>query len=164
MASSWAFKRRIYVVVFFVFVLILFIGYIWYATYTPPSCFDTKRNQDEEGVDCGGKNCIPCASKIKTPAILWTRFFSLKDGFVDAAAMIENQNEFLEAKILSYTITIYDNKNVIIAKSDNITYLEPGAKLLIFEPGIEIKNRTPQRAILEINGAEWGKKFSGGHG
>ena len=160
MVSSWAFKRRIPVLVFFAIILIIFIGYIWYATYSPPSCLDTKQNQDEDGIDCGGKNCIPCADKIKEPVILWSRFFSLRDGFVDAAALIENQNEFLEAKTLSYTITIFDNKNVIIAKRENKTYLESGDKLVIFEPEISIQNRTPQRAILEIDNKSvvWGKK------
>ena len=160
MILSWTFKRRISVLGFFLLIIILFIGYIWYATYTPASCFDKKQNQNEEGIDCGGANCIPCASKMKEPVILWSRFFSLKEGFIDAAALIENQNEFLEATELSYIFTIFDNKNVIIAKRENKTYLEPGAKLLILEPEISIQNRTPQRAILEFNtnNIVWDKK------
>ena len=94
MPSTYATTRRFSVIAVLVFAVIVAIGIIWYANYTPPSCFDSKQNQDEEGVDCGGKNCIPCANKIAEPTILWSRFFVLKDGFVDGAALIENPNEF----------------------------------------------------------------------
>ncbi len=158
MASSWAFQRRLPIMVFAVTVLILFIGFIWYATYTPPSCFDKKQNQDETGIDCGGNSCIPCAAQIKEPVILWSRFFELRPGFVDVAALIENTNEFLQAKELTYAFKIYDNNSVLIAVKENKTYLEPGQKLLIYEPEVSVQNRTPQRAILELRGASWGKK------
>jgi len=138
-------------------IFILFLGFTWYSTYQAPSCFDKKQNQDEEGVDCGGKSCVPCASKIKDPNILWTRFFSLKDGYVDVAAMIENPNQFLAAKELTYAFKIYDSRNVLIATRENKTFLESGERLVLLEPEISIQNRSPQRAVVELRGAMWEK-------
>ena len=45
MALSWALKRRVSVLVFLAFVFIILAIVVWYATYTPPSCFDKKQNQ-----------------------------------------------------------------------------------------------------------------------
>ena len=158
MPSTYATTRRFSVIAVLVFAVIVAIGIIWYANYTPPSCFDFKQNQDEEGADCGGKNCIPCANKIAEPTILWSRFFVLKDGFVDGAALIENPNEFLEAKEITYGFKVYDDKNVLIAVRENTTFMDPGARVLLLEPEISIQNRTPARAVLEIRKAVWGQK------
>lgn len=156
MATKWALKRRAMVIAFFVFILFGTAGLYWYVTKKPPSCFDQKQNQGEEGVDCGGF-CLPCAENIRDIAVLWRRFFVLKDGFVDAAALVQNPNQLLRAKEFRYAVRIFDRANVLIAVRENTVTIQPGETMLIFEPQIPIIERTPARIVIEPRGALWEK-------
>ena len=154
MATQWAFRRRAMVIVFFIFIFIVLGGFYWYTTKEPQSCFDKKQNQGEEGVDCGGA-CIPCASQIRDIAVLWRRFFVLKEGFVDAAALVQNPNQLLRAKEFRYAGRIFDSVNVLIAGRENTVAVQPGETMLIFEPQIPIIERTPARIIIEPRSTSW---------
>ena len=160
MATQWAFRRRAMVIVFFIFIFIVLGGFYWYTTKEPQSCFDKKQNQGEEGVDCGGA-CIPCASQIRDIAVLWRRFFVLKEGFVDAAALVQNPNQLLRAKEFRYAVRIFDSENVLIAVRENAVIIQPGETMLIFEPQIPIVERTPARIIIEPRGALWERADAG---
>lgn len=156
MATKWALKRRVMVIAFFVFIFAGMAGSYWYVTKKPPSCFDKKQNQGEEGVDCGG-SCLPCAEHIRDIAVLWRRFFVLKDGFVDAAVLVQNPNQLLRAREFRYAVRIFDSANVLIAVRENAVTIQPGETMLIFEPQIPIIERTPARIIIEPRGASWEK-------
>ena len=154
MITKWALRRRGAVISFFIFILAGAAGLYWYVTKEPPSCFDKKQNQGEEGVDCGDP-CISCASQIRDVVVLWRRFFVLKDGFVDVAALIQNPNQLLRAKEFRYAVRVFDSANVLIAVRENTITVQPGEKMLIFEPQIPIIERTPARVIVEPRSASW---------
>jgi len=158
MATVWAIKRRIGVIIFFIIVFGLMAGLYFYKTYEPPSCFDREQNQDEDGIDCGGKICIPCADKIRDMAVLWKRFFVLNDGFVDVAVLVQNPNQFISATSLTYGIKVFDKDGVIVAVRENTTTAEPGETFLIFEPEIFTEKLESTRVSVEFRGAEWIKK------
>ena len=158
MALAWAVKRRVAVIVFLIVVLGGGGTLYWYVTKPLPSCFDRKQNQDEEGVDCGGKSCVPCAAQIKEPVVLWSRFFPLHEGTVDVAALVQNPNEFLQASGLSYVFKVFDSKNLLIAVREGKTFLEPSARTILFEPDIPIGQRVAAKAFVELGSALWQKK------
>ncbi|MBU6415055.1 hypothetical protein KGQ34_02340, partial [Patescibacteria group bacterium] len=58
-----------------------------------PTCFDNKKNQNEEEVDCGGV-CAPCALKHQEPlALSWPpRFFLIDEHRYDIVAELRNPN------------------------------------------------------------------------
>jgi hypothetical protein len=158
MALSYELKRRLSVFGVLLVVIIGMVSYYFYSTYEAPSCTDKKQNRDEEGVDCGGKYCITCLNKIKKPIVLWSRAFPTRPGFVDIGALIENSEQFLGARRLTYSIRLFDKKNTQIATKDGETFLEPGERMLIFEPNIPVQKREPGLVVVEPTGHDWIRK------
>lgn len=154
---SWSQRRQLAVFsVFAIIVLLIVFGVIYY--FRPePTCFDDRKNQDEEGIDCGGAvaRCAPCSEKIHDLTVLWTRFFPTRQGVYDAAALLENGNQFLKTGKFIYTFKLYDESGVLIAIRENSTFIWPGEKFLIFEPNILAENRVPKKALLEPRGIIW---------
>lgn len=154
---TWNLRRQLVVFAIFAAVVLLVVGGFIYYFRPEPTCFDKRQNQDEEGVDCGGAiaRCAPCSEKIRDLTILWTRFFPVREGVVDVAAMLENQNQFLKTSKLVYAVKLYDKDNVLIAIKENSTFAHPAEKFLIFESSISVQNRIPHRAILELRSVLW---------
>lgn len=88
----------------------------------------------------------PEAQKL---SVLWTRFFEMRDGFVDAAALIENPNNVVAEKI-TYSFKIYDKNNILIAIKEGETFANPLEKFVIFEPNIGVSERIPGRIVIDI--------------
>lgn len=154
MAFSWSFRRQLAVVGILAFFLFLVVGSVIYFFIPSPTCFDNSQNQEEEGVDCGG-SCKPCAEQVRDLAILWTRFFPIRTGGYDIAALVENRNQFYAATRLVYAVKMYDKENVLIAVRDGITYANTGERFIIFESNFPAQHRIPARAILEIREVAW---------
>ena len=138
----------------FAVVVFLIVGGLIYYLRPASSCFDNRQNQDEEGVDCGG-SCAPCSERIKDLVILWNRFFFIREGVVDVAALLENGNQFLQTKDFQYAVKVYDENNILIAVKEGRTFIHPGEKFLVFEPNIATINRVPRLAVLELRGVKW---------
>ena len=151
MPLSWGFRTQLKFFGIFAAAIFIIVGALVYFLWPAPTCFDNRQNQDEEGVDCGGANCLPCANKISELNILWTRTIKISDGVYDVAALLENANQFLSAKYISYIIKLYDSNNILVALKENSTFIYPGEKFVIFEPSISTQNRIPVRALLEID-------------
>ena len=151
---SWSVRRQLVVIGIFAVFVFLVVGGLIYYFRPEPTCFDKHQNQDEEGVDCGG-SCAPCSEKIHDLIILWSRVFSVREGSYDAAALVENQNQFLASKKLVYAFKLYDKDNILVAIRENFTFVNAGEKLIIFEPNFPVQNRIPARAVLELREVRW---------
>ena len=151
MALSWGFKKQLSFFGVFAFVTLLIVGAGVYFFWPDPTCYDRRQNQKEDGVDCGGPNCIPCSGQIKDLSTIWTRSLKISEGLYDFAALVENGNPFLKAGRFSYLVKFYDSNNILIAIKENATFAEAGEKFVIFEPNISTQNRIPVRADLEID-------------
>ena len=151
MALSWGFKTQLKFFAIFAVAIFVVVGAVVYFLWPNPTCFDNRQNQDEEAVDCGCANCLPCANKISELNILWTRAIKIADGFYDVSALLENGNQFLAASKLTYVIKLYDSGNILVAVKESSTFVYPGERFVIFEPNISTQNRVPVRAILEID-------------
>lgn len=151
---AWGIRRQLAVFAIFAVVVLLIVGGIIYYFQPEPTCFDNRKNQDEEGIDCGGQ-CAPCSEKIHNLTILWSRAFSVREGLYDAAALLDNQNQFLGSKKLVYAFKLYDKDNILIAVRENSTFVGAGEKFIIFESNFAIQNRIPARAVLELREVRW---------
>lgn len=153
MPLSWNTKNKLkYFSIFFLFILLIagFVSLIIYFKYFEPSCFDKKQNQNETGIDCGGK-CSPCAENLKEPLILWTRFLKEKNGEMsyDAAALVENPNPHWASSEINYEFKLFGDNNILISERKGKTFLNPKEKFIIFENSIEAQIE-PKIAILNI--------------
>ena len=88
--------------------------------------------------------------------MLWTRFFEIRDGFVDAAALVENPNNFNVEK-LKYSFKIYDKNNILIAIKEGEAFAAPFEKFIIFEPNIAISERVAGRVLVDLKDVVFGR-------
>ena len=105
MAMSWRAKRQIGVIFIFLAVAAVVLAIFLYPILVKkPTCFDTKMNGTETGVDCGGTCMKFCSADIKQPVVLWSRSFKVTDGLYNAAAYVQNQNPTAGLRKINYEL------------------------------------------------------------
>lgn len=159
--SSWSTKRKlIYLSIFFGVIFIAIVVPIFFAFYKQPTCFDGKKNGDEKDIDCGGSCQLLCSAESLAPNIIWSRAFKVKDGVYSAAAYIENRNISSEA-VGAYTFKFYDKDNTLIGSRDGITFIPKNKVFAIFEPDIQMTDKTPYRVSFNFtNNLIWRKNLN----
>lgn len=153
---SWGARRQLTIILVLTGILFLLLVGTYYVFLRPqPNCFDGARNQDELGVDCGGRCAKVCPVEVSTLINFWTRVFRVSDGVYDVGALVENPNAGFHIPRLSYTIRVYDAKNIPVAERRGMTFVNPKERFLIFEAAIPTGNKVPVRAVLEFEESEW---------
>lgn len=148
---SWATKRKL---IYFLIVAGVTIAAVsvplWRAFNKPPTCSDSKQNQNERGIDCGGVCSLACKEDVSPLVIEWSRAFKVEDGTYDVVAFVENQNGTYGVKKAIYHFKIYDKDNILIAEKFGKTYVREREKFAVFETGIKTGKRIPQRVFFEF--------------
>ncbi|HET8574970.1 MAG TPA: hypothetical protein VFM02_02230 [Candidatus Paceibacterota bacterium] len=151
MTISWAAKRKfLYFLAVFLLIFLPVTAFTLVKTYRPPSCFDHKQNQGEEGPDCGGPCELLCAKGNGDLVVDWDRTFQVSDGVYNAVAYVENKNDQAGIEQVHYTFKIYDQNNILITTRSGTTFVNPGERFVIFEPRIDTKYQIPARTFLEF--------------
>lgn len=151
---SWNSQRQTkYFLGTIIFILVVVFLLIRPLLFKEPTCFDTKKNGDETGVDCGGSCALFCAEEAKSISVKWARAFKVVDGTYNVAAYIENQNTDAVVKEIGYIFKVYDNENRFIVERVGKTYISSAGAMVIFEPRlITGGNREPAFVRFEFLG------------
>ena len=142
------------IIIALVFALIIGGGiYFFLKLMNPPSCNDGVKNQNEEGIDCGGVCAKKCAKPIQYREVEVGEPHLIEDeGVYDVAVEIKNPNPEYGFKEIEYEVLIYADKNVIGRRSGE-TYLLPGESRFVVETGIEVNSGfKPNQVELSIKG------------
>jgi hypothetical protein len=160
---TWRLRKQIiYVsIIGLLFLFIIFLIYFQSRLQALPSCFDGKKNQNEEGIDCGGP-CPPCELKSAQPLKIYPTQFLTYEKTIDFIGLIENPNPNLALKKLKYYFEIYDLDNILKATTSiKETTLESETKKYL----LEINYHKPdfligkvKLKILEPKAEDWVKK------
>jgi hypothetical protein len=156
MQVRWAVKRQVEYALGIFLALVLVSGGGWYLfVYQPASCTDNIQDQQELGIDCDG----PCATICKPPRVdaLWARPVKAADGVYHAVSLVKNPLTDARGSNLNYTLSLYDEGNILIAERRGTFDLTPGETRSIFEAGIITGSRIPVRAFITIGGGVWTK-------
>ncbi|MEK7596406.1 MAG: hypothetical protein AAB564_02585 [Patescibacteria group bacterium] len=151
---NWRAKRQIFYLAIFAALALAILGAAIFWFSSEPTCFDGRKNQKEEEIDCGGPCGKKCAGETKNPAVLWSRAIKTSDGIYDAAALVENPNIFAGIQSLPYKFKLYDQRNVLVGVREGEIFVNPAERFMIFEPGIVTKEKIPARAVLEMAAKE----------
>lgn len=105
-------RKQIIVALVFLGILSLIGGGIYLTNRSSPTCFDNKRNQEEEDVDCGGP-CILCELKYNPPLSLADSPILLinQNNKVDILFKITNLSQEWGAQEFSYKVTLIGSNN-----------------------------------------------------
>jgi len=149
---TWAMKRRLIILAVIAFVIgVTSLGTAFLLVHKAPTCVDGKQNQGEEGPDCGGPCPYLCTISQAQPSVRFVRPLSPLPGRTDVIAYIDNPNPTSATKGARFTTELYDDKNVVIAKSDGVVDLSPGATVPVFIPNFFSGSQTVARAFLTFD-------------
>jgi hypothetical protein len=87
---TWARKRQFFFLVILILVVItLGLLLILPKLQKDPTCFDGRKNGEEEGIDCGGSCALACISGIEDVGVIWSRAFKILPGRYNATVMLQ---------------------------------------------------------------------------
>ena len=148
---SWSSRRKSFFGYGFTLIVILAVGIpLFKIFYVAPTCFDGKQNQNENGIDCGGKCARVCASAFLSPNIRWSQVDEVGNGTYNLGAYIENPNLDGAATNVEYIFKIYDKDAQLIGERTGVTYLPAHKNTLVFESGIQVGKRVPGPVTFEF--------------
>jgi hypothetical protein len=126
--------------------------------YKAPTCGDGIRNQDEQGIDCGGVCPKICQMSFLAPEVKWTRFDYVAPGIYNVGAYVVNYNLNSEVKRAKYIFRVYDKEGVEITTREGEMYIPPNRNTLAFEHSIETFRKQVSKVTFEfVPGYEWNK-------
>ena len=140
-----------------VVVVVSVVAYFVYF-YSPPSCSDRTQNQNEEGVDCGGECSLLCVAPNITT--LWARSVQVAPGVYHAVALIKNPNTSA-AGTVPYSVSLFDEANILIAVREGTLRLLPGDIAPLFEANIVTGERPPAKTFIDIGEGRFEKAERG---
>ncbi len=149
---TWAQRRKlIYLggLFLFLFVIVVIPSVIYF--YKAPTCFDGKQNQDEQGIDCGGKCDLLCPQQYAGLNIIWSRFSKVNDGVYNVLAYIENPNINAGIDNLNYVFKIYDKDGVLLRERVGRATVPANKIMAIFEPELLTGNQIPKRVEFSFS-------------
>lgn len=97
----------------------------------------------------------PAPSNVEGLRLLWSRFFLVRQGVYDVAALLENPNEHAKAAVIPYVFRLFDERDILIAAKEGVGFINPGERFVIVEPLIATGVRVPQRVSFEIRDVTW---------
>jgi len=146
---SWSAKRRLtYFIIIFAALVILASASFFLLFERVPSCFDGIKNQDEEGIDCGGLCDRFCSSQVADLVVLWKRILPAGDGSYDVVARIENPNPNAGIGEIQYLFKLYDRDNILVAKREGKTFVNPNEQFAVLENKVQTGERIPSRVVF----------------
>jgi hypothetical protein len=117
-------KQLIYGGIFFAILFLLVIG-VYFRSFRPaPSCFDSKLNQEEEAVDCGGP-CISCAIRNLERLNATAELVPVGET-VSVVIRFNNPNIFYGAQRFIYTLKLEDINSQELTSITRESFIYPG--------------------------------------
>jgi hypothetical protein len=151
---SHYFKKQLKIGIGWIIVLAIIVAgiYFLFIGNQTPTCFDGKKNQNEEGIDCGGpcKTCSPAESLN----IISQIFIPTTVNNYDLVAKIKNPNSDQGADIVNYEFSLYDSTNQLIGTKTGNTYFLPQETKYIVEQKF-YTDKAIARIEFKFNDISW---------
>ena len=128
--------------------------YFLFINRATPTCFDNKKNQNEEGVDCGGpcKTCNP----VQSLSVISQVFIPTITNNYDLVAKVKNPNNDQGADMINYEFDLYDSVNQLIGTRAGNTYILPQETKYIVEQKFST-DKAIARIEFKFNNIYWVK-------
>ena len=136
----------------FVLIGVFVAGFYFLYIFSPASCTDGVLNQTEEGIDCGGECARLCVAPNVTA--LWARSVRVAPGVYHAVALVKNPDTRATGDV-PYTVSLFDDENILIAQREGTLRLLPGDIAPLFEANVVVGERPPARTFVDIGTGEF---------
>ena len=148
-------KKRIIITSIYVGLVLLIIGAIYVKFRPAPSCFDGAKNQNEEGVDCGGvcqASCGVVAQKLTVGQLGVVP--SGIAGKYDFYVQVVNPNAAFGDKGFHYNLNLKNSAGESLATRQGSSYILPGERKYIIESNIDASEK-PVAFDFNITSSDW---------
>lgn len=150
-------KKRAIIVSFFLFLFIIIIFFLYFLLKPDPTCIDGKKNQNEQGIDCGGV----CPEKCDKPILIDLEV--LEKGFlnsgvenkVDIFGKIKNPNNTFGGGRFKYEFILRDTQGIVVGTKTNESFILPGETKYIVENNILVQNGEVAGIELKVTDTQW---------
>lgn len=147
---DWQTRRKIIYAVTTLFTVASVSVYLLRERIFPtPTCFDTKQNGYEVGIDCGGICSLRCYSEVTPLEVLWSRAIKTSSATYDLVAMVSNKNIDNASHDILYTFTMYNKKGGIIGEFKSTTIAPVDGDFPIIKQSI-VSKQLPYKVTLQI--------------
>lgn len=157
MRLDYRLQKQIIIASVFLGIILVLIYFLFIRPATSPNvlCFNNKKDNKEEGVDCGGICKKPCLV-IKPLKIVSKKLFKIENFDYDFLVIIQNPNFDLGGDEINYELELFNKEDQIIDVKKGSFFIMPGqTRYEIISP---IKtNQEIYRAEFKIGNPKWEK-------
>jgi len=134
--------------------VILLIILIVILSQPAPTCFDSKKNGGEEGVDCGGP-CASCGIKYAAPLdVVLSEVLGASQNINEMVVKIRNSNADYGAKF-SYQINFISRLGEKLGQISGQSFILPHSDKYLIEPKISFLASELSRLEVVITKTDW---------
>ncbi|XLQ20497.1 MAG: hypothetical protein ACKUBY_01815 [Candidatus Moraniibacteriota bacterium] len=150
-------NKQMLIVAIYAVLFLLFVWMIVSMMKTDPTCFDGKKNQNEEQIDCGGV-CTKCPEELIGKDLIVQNEHLVYGGEnkYDVVAQINNPNILYGGEKVYYTVEILDDNGTVLGSVSDETFILPNETKYLVEIGLET-DKKPTKLKVSINNVEWVK-------
>ncbi|MFA5925700.1 MAG: hypothetical protein WC831_02095 [Parcubacteria group bacterium] len=152
-------KKTIISAVYVVIFSLLAVGF--YSLFSAnPTCSDGTKNQNEEGVDCGGSCSAVCEKipDVENIQVIEKNILPAGDGQYDVLARISNPNTQFGIADLEYSFDLLDGAGKIVGQSEGKNFILPSQEKYILAFNLTSSSE-PKDLNFKIRSFRW-TKFS----
>lgn len=161
MSLSRSTRQIIVAAVFFSILTLLLLGVYFAFIKSPATCFDNKKNQNEQGIDCGGICSAVCKEVIVAEDLQFQEVVFVPGGNnrFDVLAKVYNANDQIGASSFRYTFELKDASGAVLQTYSGKSYILPQETKNIIAIGLETEGEPASVGFL-VDSVEW-ERFSG---
>jgi len=151
-------RKRATIIAVPAIVIFLIILIIVLITRPGPTCFDGKKNGEEEGIDCGG-SCIPCGIKYAAPLKTdpnQTQLLPISATESEVVVKIQNNNDQYGAKF-GYQINLINRLGDKVGQISGNSFISPQSTKYLVETKMNFKSSDISRLEVLFINTEWFK-------
>lgn len=149
-------KQIAYILLYLVIFSLVGAGIYRFLIYKQ-TCFDSKKNQGESAVDCGGP-CAPCAITDALPIqVAWKKFLPATAKFSDLVIKLQNPNAKYGASNFAYKAEFYNETGVLIKEIKGESFIMPLQVKYIVSPYVDILAKDIADIKFGLEKIEWKK-------
>jgi hypothetical protein len=149
--------RRVVIVSVFLSVNALFFWGVYFVFFrVTPTCFDTRQNQNEQGIDCGGV-CANACIEVAIGKDFQTKELVFVPGgtnLYDVLGKVSNDNDEIGASTFRYTFELKDGSGRVLATRSGQSFILPHQEKNLIESNLETTG-VPTAVTLTYSEVVW---------
>lgn len=148
--------KKIIIIFMYFLIFVAFFLFIYFWLKPEETCFDQKKNQNEQGVDCGGVCQKKCNLLPQFDLSIGATGFveSGISGKYDLFGEVSNLNNDFGSGNFSYEFDIKDSSGATLNKFSGKSFILPGEKKYLVATNV-LAELIPKEIVLTVSDVKW---------